>query len=141
MQVRLGDLRRLLLKEARAAVKPVEIINGLGGARAADFLGAGHNVTPDVAAEFGFRPDSLRHWRDVYAGKSPEEATYIATHLKEPIKLALEPTKGEWHLFLIDGRHRLTAAREAGASHIVAVIHVYGPRGGLWRKTQEVVKI
>jgi hypothetical protein len=82
-------------------------------------------------AEFlrsGMRRESLAYARKAYAGKSASEAQRIATSLAKPI------TVGVHHggrIELIDGRHRMQAAKAAGATKILARVRVYGKRGGL----------
>jgi uncharacterized ParB-like nuclease family protein len=55
-----------------------------------------------------------------------------------PITVAID-ADGTAHLR--DGRHRYTAAREAGAKKILANVIVYGPRGGIVRQEQRVLKL
>lgn len=52
-------------------------------------------------------------------------------HPKHPVMIVFWPD-GTRHF--VDGRHRVTLAREAGESTIRGVLLGYGPRGGLaWR--------
>jgi hypothetical protein len=76
-----------------------------------------------------FRPGSQAYWKSVYEGKTAEQATRIATHLKEPIKIAVYTGK-KGGLEIIDGRHRMRAAKEAGAKKIRVTVRVYGERTG-----------
>jgi len=75
---------------------------------------------------------SLESFLGAYAGATPDEVELIATgKMKtknssrpfEPIRIDAEPDgKGGLH-FEVSGRHRLQAAREAGAKNIVVDVH------------------
>lgn len=84
----------------------------------------------------GFRPGSLAYWRAVYAGKTPAQAQRIAASLKEPVKIGVGSI-----VEVEDGRHRMTAAKEAGATSIRARVRVYGTRGGASRTWVGLVKL
>lgn len=71
----------------------------------------------------------MRVFRESYAGKTPEQATRYAENLSEPIKISVEPGEGAPHVTLTDGRHRMTAAKEAGASRIRAQIRTFDAEG------------
>jgi hypothetical protein len=86
----------------------------------------------------GMRRESLAYARKPYAGKSPKEATKIATTLVKPVVVGVH---AGGRVELIDGRHRLQAAKEAGATHIAADVIVYGPRGGVVKKYRAKVKL
>lgn len=75
----------------------------------------------------GMRPESLAFARQRYEGATPEEAQELALTLPEPVRVHVRP--GELPE-LNDGRHRMTAAIEAGATHILAKVVQYGSRGG-----------
>jgi hypothetical protein len=77
-----------------------------------------------------FRKGSLAFWRKAFKGKTPEEATKLATSLKAPVLVGVH---AGGRVEVIDGRHRLTAAKRAGAKSIRAKVIVYGPRGGIVR--------
>jgi hypothetical protein len=62
--------------------------------------------------------------------KTPQEATKIATSLEHPIELAVD----NGQTMLRDGRHRLEAAKRAGATEIKARVRVFRPDG----KAEEV---
>jgi hypothetical protein len=57
--------------------------------------------------------------------KTPQEATKIATSLEHPIELAID----NGTTVLRDGRHRLEAAKRAGATEIKARVRVFRPDG------------
>jgi hypothetical protein len=77
-----------------------------------------------------------------YAGTSAAQAERLAISLRHPVRVHIEPgANGKPHVILNDGRHRMTAAREAGATHIRATVVEYGPRGGRIRVWTGVVKI
>lgn len=79
----------------------------------------------------GMRPESLGFARTIYQGTTPEQANAIARGLPEPIRLEISPDRGRDKIVLGDGRHRMTAAIEAGATEINAKVVKYGPRGGV----------
>jgi hypothetical protein len=62
--------------------------------------------------------------------KTPQDATKIATSLEHPIELAID----NGSTILRDGRHRLEAAKRAGATEIKARVRVFRPDG----KAEEV---
>lgn len=98
-------------------------------AAAGGISGAGYMRDPG-----SFRASSLKSLRAEYAGKSPAEATRIATGRgMAPIRVDIHP--GDKHVELRDGRHRMTTAKEAGAGRHRAEVRVYGKRGGYvtWR--------
>jgi len=77
-----------------------------------------------------------------YRGASAAQAERLATSLRHPIRVHIEPgANGKPRVILNDGRHRMTAAREAGATHIRATVVQYGPRGGRVRAWTGLVKI
>lgn len=76
-----------------------------------------------------FRESSLKSLRKAYAGKTAAQATKLATSGKmQPIRVDVHPRDN--HVELRDGRHRMTIAKEAGATHIRAEVRVYGKNGG-----------
>lgn len=81
----------------------------------------------------GFREESQAYWSRQFAGKSQTEANEMSTNLHTPIKIGIAPEPGGSgkHMYLIDGRHRMTAAQAAGATRIRAQVYIYGPRGGV----------
>ncbi len=84
----------------------------------------------------------LTYARSHYAGMTPAQAERAATSLSMPIRIHVEPgLGGKPHVILNDGRHRMTAAREAGATHIRATVVTYGPRGGQRGSWTGTVKI
>lgn len=100
-------------------------------------------VTNTSYLRTGMRPASLDYARGLYSGATAEEAQGLATSLKEPIRIHVEPgaEEGSFDFHLNDGRHRLQAAREAGAMHIKARVVQYGPRGGKLSDQIMTVKI
>ncbi len=97
----------------KTSPKPAELVAQMGGASKADSL------------KSGMREESLAFWRKQYEGKTPAEATAIATSLKEPIKIGIDGKS----MHIIDGRHRTLAAKEAGAEQIKAEVRVYRKDG------------
>lgn len=97
-----------------------------------------------------YRADYLRSgMRDLtfarshYAGMSPSEADRYARTMDYPVRVSVErdARTGRDRVFLTDGRHRMTAAREAGAKRIAAEVTRYGPRGGIVGTYRGTVKI
>jgi SPP1 gp7 family putative phage head morphogenesis protein len=92
----------------------------------------------------------LTQHRAAYAGATPEEARQIALSqlpaknsgkFFEPVRISIQPDQGKQKVILVDGRHRMTVAREAGATHISAHIVEYGPRGGILKQFKGPVRI
>jgi len=84
---------------------------------------------------------SMVEARAPYKGKTAE-AERIATSLRHPVRVHIEPgAKGKPRVILSDGRHRMQAARKAGATHIRATVVEYGPRGGRIRTWTGKVKL
>lgn len=72
----------------------------------------------------------LRVFRETYAGKTAEQATEIASKLPNPVKVTLEPDEGGGlRAILTDGRHRMAAAKEAGAAAINAEVRTFDAAG------------
>jgi len=74
---------------------------------------------------------NLESFRSTYQGKSPNEINAIARgEIPYQAQKAIEPVKfeigfderGQQQIFLRDGRHRLDAAKEAGADEILATV-------------------
>jgi hypothetical protein len=85
------------------------------------------------------RPESLAFWRSRFAGLSPAGVTRLAASMP-PVRVSLVVERGRTRVILDDGRHRLQAAREAGASKIAVEARVMGERGALssvWRGNAE----
>lgn len=82
----------------------------------------------------GMRPESMTYARSAYEGASPAEARAIAlgerpaAHGKalEPVRVDLFPGEAP---VLNDGRHRMAAAKEAGADELMAVVTKYDDKG------------
>ncbi len=104
------------------------IVNKSGGVYASDYLRSGMR--------------DLTQARAAYVGKSAAQANRIASALKYPVRIHIEPgVNGKHRVILHDGRHRMTAAREAGATRIRATVVQYGPRGGKLRTWTGIVKL
>lgn len=108
----------------RGAADPVEQVQALG-------------VENTNYLREGMR--DLTEHRKAYEGMTPEQAQAVATGASptnrgkpfEPIKVNIEPD-GSMHL--ADGRHRLAAAKEAGATDVLADVTVRGADGKIVRE-------
>ncbi len=81
----------------------------------------------------GMRAESLAHWRSRFAGLSPSDVQALARSMA-PIRVAVYGNK----VTVEDGRHRLTAAREAGAAKVAVearVVGLHGASSATWRGT------
>ena len=98
----------------------------------------------------GMRDESMVAARKAFQGLSPEQATQVALGRRDvalsdvtggkrlqPIQINVYPDGTH----LVDGRHRLIAASEAGATEISAEITRIGPRGGVQATYRGPVKI
>lgn len=76
----------------------------------------------------GMRRSSTATVNRVYASELAKGRTVdeVATQVMDPIRIDLSHDGKQ---YLVDGRHRWTAAREQGASAVRATVHQYGPRG------------
>lgn len=64
-----------------------------------------------------------------YAGStSRAEATRRAGRVA-PVEVAIERRRTGWHAALTDGRHRVEAARKAGATHVPARVRILDRQG------------
>lgn len=83
--------------------------------------------------------------RAAYAGKTAAQVERIAAgKVKTDQGWRFNPIKVEVYkgrFILTDGRHRLTAAREAGARRILADVTVAGPRGGVKATRRMLIKV
>lgn len=114
-----------------AATLIAKDIAAIGGVRNADFM---RDPT-------SFRPASLASLGGLYQGKTATQATIIATKKIDPIKIAIDHSgKGPAQITIIDGRHRMTTAKNAGAKRIRAEVKIYGKRGGekMWTGTIKI---
>ena len=109
-----------------------------GGGLASTIAGAG-GISNAIYAREGMRDMTSSH--ALYAGKTASQSQKIATNLSRPVRVHIETRKGKPHVILNDGRHRMTAAKAADATHIKANVIVYGPRGGKIRTWTGKVKI
>lgn len=136
---------------------------GDGGARGVGGA-AGRSAAPSLATlvnaigvgnfsmwDQGMRDMSLH--RAGYKGATRRQATAIASGRRDvmnisqmplsrrfrPVSLSLSfHRSGRVETNVTDGRHRITAAREAGASRILARVRVYREtRSGDWRETAD----
>jgi hypothetical protein len=103
----------------------------------------------------GMRPGSQQAANQAFSGVTASHATAIATGHRDvaksdygsgrlpPIRIAIERDRnGKDNIILQDGRHRMTAARAAGATHIRAsVSRAYQNARGQWveKKPVEVI--
>jgi hypothetical protein len=76
------------------------------------------------------RGESLAYWRSRFAGKPPAEVRELAEHGMPPVRVTIFVEHGRRRLTLEDGRHRLEAARAAGATRVRAEVRIVGERGG-----------
>ncbi len=109
-----------------------------GGGIASTIAGVG-GISASTYARTGMRDMASSH--ALYAGASPSQAQKISTNLSNPVRVHIETGKGKPHIILNDGRHRMSAAKAAGATHIKANVTVYGPRGGKLRTWTGKIKI
>ena len=112
---------------ARAAV--VRAIGRGGGLHATDYLRS------------GMRDESLAFWRARFAGKTAAEAQRIAERDMPAMHVALYRENGRTRVVLEDGRHRMQAAREAGATRIRVEARIVGERGASSSTWTGVVRI
>ncbi len=93
--------------------------------------------------------DMTQH-RGAYEGASKAEVQRIAAGAAPskndgkpfaPVRVSIEPDQGKRIVVLQDGRHRMTAAREAGATHVLAEVTQRGPRGGVVARWRGKVRI
>jgi hypothetical protein len=88
----------------------------------------------------------LTEHRRAYEGLTPEQAEHVATGLAptnrgkpfEPIQVHIDPEAGA---VLQDGRHRMVAAKEAGAQNILATVKHYDDAGKVIRETTGPISI
>lgn len=77
----------------------------------------------------GMRAESLAYWRSRFAGKSGAEVRALASSMP-PVRVTLYHERGRTRVTLEDGRHRMQAAREAGATRIAVEARIVGERSG-----------
>ncbi len=86
--------------------------------------------------------------RLAFEGLTPDEATDVATGVRppvsgarkwEPIRISDERLFRGGGIVLTDGNHRLSAAVQAGASEILAIVRVYDERGDVLREELRTV--
>ena len=114
----------------------------------------------DVVDRVGVASDEVQYLREgmrdqrgrhtAYTGATPEEANLIATGKTpardtgkplEPIKLTVETEPGSApQVTLSDGRHRLVAARAAGADDILAEVRDFKKVDGDWIEGETVMQ-
>lgn len=96
-------------------------------------------------ADLSFMRDGYRDKLTAFRGVKPEDVDSVATGEMPPpgSRNPLPPIEINLHadgqIALKDGRHRLEAAQEAGATRILAKVREYGPRGSV--KNEETVVI
>ena len=79
----------------------------------------------------GMRGESLTYWRSRFAGKSQAQVRAIAEHHMPPVRVTIYKERGRTVAVLEDGRHRVAAAKEAGATRIRVQARIVGERGGI----------
>ena len=90
----------------------------------------------------GMRPESLAGERKRYEGLSAAEVEKTARTLPRPVRVHIEPDeKGKPLVILNDGRHRVTAAKEAGAKKILAKVVTYDQEGNVLHDVTAPVNI
>lgn len=115
-------------ESAKRAYEPGEAIPNAGTFKLDDVV---HEINQsggvDRAGKLnrGMRPQSSAKEAALYAGKTPEEATKIASNLEYPIDISVD----NGNVMVRDGRHRLDEAKKAGATHIKARIRKFNKRG------------
>lgn len=115
----------------RGASDPIEQLQALG-VENTNYLREGMRDMPEL--------------RKAYDGATPEIAEAVATGATptnrgkpiEPVKVNIEP---DGSLHLADGRHRLAAAKEAGAQNVLAEIKVRNEAGDVVREWTGPVSI
>lgn len=124
-----------------------------GGVKAGGAGGLGAIVSRLGLANANYLRSGMRdltQHRGAYEGATPAEVKRIAASAApaknsgkafEPVRVSVETDRGERKVILRDGRHRMTAAREAGATHVLADVTQYGPRGGVVARWRGKVKI
>jgi hypothetical protein len=88
----------------------------------------------------GMRSESLSYWRGRFAGKTAAEVRELAEHGR-PVRVVIYRERGRQLAVLEDGRHRVTAAREAGATRIRVEAQIQGERGALSTTWTGIVRI
>lgn len=128
-----ADLRaRIAEQRAQVQARQAE----LGGSRAPDELDT-IGVENTKYLRNGMREESEAYAKKFYEGASKEEAQAIALS-REPVDVHIFP--GEEPI-LQDGRHRLLAAKEAGAKSINARVSHFDGEGNLLREEQRQLGI
>jgi hypothetical protein len=76
----------------------------------------------------GMNKEALAKYRAKYKGKSQEEKNDIAEHEK-PVLVQIAWAKGRYHVEVLNGKHRVTAAFDAGAKRINAEVEIHYRNG------------
>jgi hypothetical protein len=115
---------------------------GSGGVRSrvVSIIGRRGGVAKLVNAS-GMRTESLSYWRSRFAGKSAAQVRELAEHGMAPVRVVVYRVGGRTRAELEDGRHRVTAAREAGATRIRVEAQIQGERGALSTTWTGIVRI
>ena len=84
--------------------------------------------------------------REAFEGRNANDVATGAVDTNQgrkfaPIRIEIEKFSGRVRFHLRDGRHRLAAAREYGATKIRAEITVRGPRGGIAEQRTVIIAI
>lgn len=98
-------------------------------------------VSGAQALKSGMRGESTAFWRARFAGKSPEDVRKLAEADMPPVHVTIFREIGRNLVVLEDGRHRLQAAREAGATRIRIKARIVGERGAASQTWTGVVRI
>lgn len=112
----------------------------MAGPRLASVVARAGGVVGSDYLRSGMR--DLTFARSHYQGMSARAADRHARNLSHPIRIHVAVDRnGKRTVHLNDGRHRMTAAREAGAKSIRAHVVEYGPRGGRLRSWTGPVRL
>jgi hypothetical protein len=155
--------RARLPRSTRAADDAAQVMHDAGG-RMDDVLGRmDEAAAPAVDRDLSIAGIDREPFRDIapirraFEGLSPEEATRVATGQRPPVAggQSWEPIQvydqrahvqanggsQQQNVVVADGFHRLRAAREAGATHILANVRQFGPDGQVIGEVQRIVPI
>lgn len=111
-------------KGVSAASKVRGIISRLGG-----LTGGRVSLPGEAGMGTGSWAATKAQLSQHYAGtKTRADATRRASRVT-PVEVAAERRGNSWHVSLTDGRHRLAAAKAAGATHVPARVRVLDRQG------------
>lgn len=121
------------LRSAEAAYTPSEIVSNQGNftpSEVAREINQSGGVGAAGKLNRGMRDESLARESAKYIGKNKEEINQIAANLEYPIDVSID----NGNIMLRDGRHRLEAAKQAGAKTIKVRVRKFNAQG----KAEEV---